>query len=79
MTFQAYLDNIQTKTGKTPEQIRALAMKAGILSRQMKAAVLVAWLKQEFDLGHGHSMALWKAFKDEGWVEVPKAAKPPRK
>jgi len=79
MTFQAYLDNIQAKTGKTPEQLKALAMKAGIFSRQMKAAALVAWLKREFDLGHGHSMAIWKLFKDMGWVEVPKAAKPPKK
>jgi hypothetical protein len=77
MTFQAYLDNIQAKTGKTPEQLKALAMKAGIFSPQMKASALVAWLKQEFDLGHGHSMAIWKLFKDKGWVEAPKAAKPP--
>jgi hypothetical protein len=32
----------------------------------------VAWLKREFDLGHGHAMALWAVFKDKGWVEAPK-------
>jgi len=33
---------------------------------------LVAWLKQEFDLGHGHSMAIWAVFKEEGWVDSSK-------
>jgi hypothetical protein len=72
MTFQAYLDNIRTKTGKTPEQLKALAAKAGVYKRDMKASALVAWLKEEFGLGHGHSMAVWAVFKDKGWVDSPK-------
>jgi hypothetical protein len=72
MTFQAYLDNIRTKTGKTPEQLKTLAAKAGVYSRDMKASALVAWLKKEFDLGHGHSMAVWAVFKSKGWVDAPK-------
>ena len=75
MTFQAYLDSIQAKTGKTPEQLKAAATRAGIYSPQMKAAELVAWLKQEHDLGHGHSMAVWAVWKDKGWVQAPKAGK----
>lgn len=34
----------------------------------MKATELVNFLKEEFDLGHGHSMAHWAVFKKEGWV-----------
>jgi hypothetical protein len=68
MSFQAYLDNIKAKTGKTPTQLRAAAAKAGIYSPDMKASELVAWLREEYDLGQGHSMAIWKVFKDEGWV-----------
>lgn len=75
MTFQAYLDNIKAKTGKTPEQFKALATKAGVYSPDMKATALVAWLKKEFDLGHGHSMAVWAVFKSKGWVGPPKAKK----
>ena len=75
MSFQAYLDNIRAKTGKTPEELKALAAKAGVYRPDMKAADLVAWLKQEFDLGHGHSMAIWAVFKDKGWVNAPKARK----
>ena len=75
MSFQAYLDNIHAKTGKTPEQFKALATRAGVFKPDMKAGELVAWLKQEFDLGHGHSMALWAVFKDKGWVDSPKSKK----
>jgi len=72
MTFQAYIDNIKAKTGKTPEELKDLAAKAGVYRPDMKAGELVAWLKKEFDLGHGHSMAIWAVFKSRGWVESPK-------
>ncbi|HSX41320.1 MAG TPA: DUF4287 domain-containing protein [Candidatus Saccharimonadales bacterium] len=68
MTFQAYIDNIKAKTGRTPEGLRDLAQSAGVYHPDMKAGELVDWLKQEFDLGHGHSMAIWAVFKSEGWV-----------
>lgn len=72
MSFQAYIDNIKAKTGKTPEELKDLADKAGIYSPDMKAGELVKWLKDEFDLGHGHSMAIWAVFKNKGWVNTPK-------
>ena len=75
MSFQAYLDNIKAKTGKTPEDLRALAEKTGVFSSDMKASALVAWLKNKFNLGHGHSMAIWAVFKSKGWVESPKKNK----
>jgi hypothetical protein len=75
MTFQAYIDTIKTKTGKSPEQLKAAATKAGVYSPTMKAAELVAWLKQEFELGHGHAMAIWAVWKDNGWVQAPKSKK----
>ena len=68
MTFQAYLDNIKEKTGKTPADFRALAEEDGVYSPHMKAEELVVWLKERFDLGRGHSMAIWAVFKDKGWV-----------
>lgn len=75
MSFQAYLDNILAKTGKTPAQFKALAAKAGVYKPDMKATALVAWLKEEFDLGHGHAMPLWAVFKDNGWVDAQKGKK----
>ena len=72
MSFQAYLDNIKAKTGKTPKQLKELAVEAGVLTSDTTASDLVAWLKKEFDLGHGHSMAIWAAFKQNGWVRPPR-------
>ena len=72
MSFQAYLDNIKAKTGKTPEDFKNLAEQAGIYKPDMKADELVDWLNKEFDLGHGHSMAIWAVFKDKGWVNSSK-------
>ena len=71
MSFQAYLDNIKAKTGKTPEDFRALAKRAGILTPDLKASELVAWLKKEFDLGHGHAMAIWAVFTANSWATPP--------
>ena len=68
MSFQAYLDNIKAKTGKRPEDFKQLMEEQGVFSPDMKAGELVTWLKKEFDLGHGHSMAIWAVFKSKGWV-----------
>ena len=72
MSFQAYLENIKAKTGKTPADFKTMLDDQGLLKPDMKAGELVAWLKKEFDLGHGHSMAIWAVFKDEGWVNSKK-------
>jgi Domain of unknown function (DUF4287) len=68
VSFQAYLDNIKAKTGKTSDDFRALAKKAGILTPDLKASELVAWLEKEFDLGHGHAMAIWAVFTEKSWT-----------
>ncbi|MGC4068401.1 MAG: DUF4287 domain-containing protein [Polyangiaceae bacterium] len=70
MSFQAYLDNIKEKTGHTPEDFRKAAKKAGVLRRDVTATEFVGWLVRDFALGRGHAMALWKAFKDKGWVKA---------
>ncbi len=64
MSFQAYIDNIKTKTGKTPDDFKALAQKKGLLDPLAKAGEIVDWLKKDFDLGHGHAMAIYAVFKN---------------
>lgn len=68
MSFDAYLDNIAKKTGKTPDQMRVEAISQEVLSVDMKATVFTDWLKKEYKLGHGHSMAMWKYFVDQQWI-----------
>ena len=68
MSFQAYLDTIQAKTGKSPTDFKKLAEKKGFLTKGkltagIKAGDIVQWLKEDFDLGHGHAMALFALFK----------------
>ena len=63
MSFQAYLDNIEAKTGKSPADFKHLAAakgytESGTLRAGVKAGEIVAWLKEEFELGHGHAMAI---------------------
>jgi len=68
MSFQAYLSNIQEKTGKTPEEFRKAAKKSGLLKPELTATQFVNWLASDFALGRGHAMALWKYFKEQGWL-----------
>jgi hypothetical protein len=68
ISFQAYLDNIQAKTGKSPEEFRKLATKKGFaedgkLKVGAKPAAVVAWLKADYALGHGHAMAIVAVLK----------------
>jgi hypothetical protein len=62
VSFQAYLDSIQAKTGKRPDDIAGMVRQQGLT----KPAEIVAWLKQEFGLGHGHSMAIVSLVRGEG-------------
>ena len=66
MSFQAYLDNIQAKTGKTPEDFIRLAEEKGFIHNgaiTVKATEIVKWLKADFELGHGHANAVFAYFK----------------
>ena len=64
MSFQAYLDNIEEKTGKTPREFIALAKERGYDDPATKAGVIVDWLKADYGLGRGHAMALVQVIKN---------------
>ena len=69
MSFQAYLDSIKAKTGKSADDFRKLAeakrlAEGGKLRDGVKAGDIVKWLKDEFGLGHGHAMAIYAVLKD---------------
>lgn len=58
MSFQAYLDKIEEKTGRTPREFIALAHERGFDDPSVKAGTIVQWLKDDHGLGHGHAKAL---------------------
>ena len=70
MSFQAYLDNIENKTGLTPRQFIALAQEKGFDDPSTKAGVIVDWLKADFDLGRGHAMALVHVIKNGDKIDI---------
>jgi len=68
MSFQGYLRTIKEKTGLAPAELRIKADEKGftvngLLKPTVKAGEIVSWLKEEYDLGHGHSMAVYALLK----------------
>jgi Domain of unknown function (DUF4287) len=68
MSFQAYIDNIQVKTGLLPADFKKLAEQKGfvvdgVIPKTVKATEITNWLKEEFELGHGHAMAIFATLK----------------
>lgn len=63
MSFQAYLDNIEEKTGKTPQEFIEEAKAKGF-GPETKAGEIVTWLKDAYGLGRGHAMALVYVIKN---------------
>jgi len=57
MSFQAYLDAVERKTGLTPRQLVEKAHEHGF-DAQTKAAPIVTWLAEDYGLGRGHAMAM---------------------
>lgn len=58
MSFQAYLDAIEDKTGLTPRQLVDLAHEKGLDAVGTKAGAILEWLAADYGLGRGHGMAL---------------------
>ncbi|MSR97337.1 DUF4287 domain-containing protein [Arthrobacter sp. BL-252-APC-1A] len=58
MSFQAYLDTIEKKTGRTPRQLADEARAKGFDGPDVKAGEILEWLKTDYGLGRGHGMAL---------------------
>ena len=68
MSFQGYLKTIKEKTGLDAQDFKNKAEEKkftlnGQLLPAVKAGEIVNWLKDEYDLGHGHSMAIYAILK----------------
>ena len=62
MAFQTYIKNIEEKTGKTAQDFQNLAEEKAFTNAGkliVKATEVTNWLKEEFELGHGHAMAMY--------------------
>lgn len=63
MSFQAYLDAIEDKTGLTPRALVDQAKERGYDGADVKAGTILEWLKTDYGLGRGHGMALVHVIK----------------
>jgi len=63
MSFQAYLDAVEDKTGKTPQELVDLAAERGY-GPDTKAGEIVEWFKSDFGIGRGHAMAMVHVIKN---------------
>jgi hypothetical protein len=63
VTLKAYIDNIRVKTGQTPRDFVRRARVKGLLRPDVTPEQIVSWLKKEFGLGHGHSLAVYSLLK----------------
>ncbi|MFG2077177.1 DUF4287 domain-containing protein [Nonomuraea maritima] len=70
MSFQAYLDNIEDRTGLTPREFIALAGERGFDDPSVKATPIIEWLKQDYGLGRGHAMALVHVIKKGAKIDA---------
>jgi hypothetical protein len=68
VSFEAYIRNIHAKTGKLPKDFFEEAAKLGVLRPNTRTMEFVKWLKASSGLGHGHAMAVWEAFRRNGWL-----------
>lgn len=68
MSFQAYLDTVKEQTGKTVADFKMLAAEKGL----SKHSEVVAWLRQDFGLGHGHATAVAAALLKADHFKTPK-------
>ncbi len=58
MSFRAYMENIQAKTGKTPKDFWKMANERGFVKEGRivaKHADMLKWLKSEVGPGHVHA------------------------
>lgn len=74
MSFQAYLDNIEEKTGKTPNDFIAEAKK----KKLTESKDIIAWLKKDYGLGLGHARALDYVIRKGPQFEVRQTTGPHR-
>jgi len=74
MSFQAYLDNVEEKTGKTPNDFIAEARKKNLT----ESKDIVTWLRNDYGLGLGHARAIDHVIRKGPNFEVRQTSGPHR-
>jgi hypothetical protein len=70
--FQSYLDNIQAKTGRTPDDFIAEAAERGLT----QSREILVWLATDYGLGLGHARAIDYAIRHGAEFSFRSSAEP---
>ena len=70
-----YLPGIEKKTGKTTKDFVAAAIAKGVADPDLKPGIRMAWLKEEYGLGHGHALFMAHTIRNEMLKRAKKAKK----
>ncbi len=65
MTFQAYIDAIEKKSGKKIAELKAEATAKGLTGAAVNSTNIYNWMNTEYGIGRGHAMAFYALCKDE--------------
>lgn len=63
MSFQAYIDAVETTVGMTPQALLDLAHGKGF-GPDTRAQAIVDWLRDDYGVGRGHAMAFVHVVKN---------------
>lgn len=68
MSFQAYLDAVEDKTGLTPRQLVGIATTKGF-DENTKAGEILEWLRADYGIGWGDGMAIVHIIKKGAGID----------
>lgn len=63
MDVETYMTGVKTKTGLHYLEIVELLKKEGFTKKGTTATIVKNYLKEKYDIGHGHAMGIWRFLK----------------
>lgn len=69
MSFEAYMRNIETQTGVSPEQMVRLAVEKGLTGPGKKSRPAIDWLMTEYKLSNAYAMAVIRLMRNKGLLD----------
>lgn len=63
MDYETYMAGVKAKTGKSWQEILEIVKQKGFTQKGTTATMVKDFLKEEFDIGHGHAMGIWRMLK----------------
>lgn len=63
MDFDTYMAGVKTKSGMSPYELVEFLKQNGFTKKGTSATMVKNFLKEKYDIGHGHAMGIWGILK----------------